>query len=213
MTKPYLLLHLLLMISIILSGCANKPINSSTENIQILTSAERAEKLSKKTSWKLRGKIAFIQKVTNENDRRESASITWKVNEEKQTQELNLTSYLGINVLHLKSNPSQHVIEVDGKTYQGKNLPPLIYSLTGLTLPAEALTYWLKGLPYNTTDKIEYHNKTQLPISLSSYYNNALWQINYSQYQTFDGIKLAKKFTMTKDGLLIKVAINQWSFK
>lgn len=195
-----------------LSGCASQPDITSTEIIQALSSKQRAELLLKNKKWQLRGKIAFIQKIKNEKDKRESASLTWQVNEERQTQTLNLTSYLGINVLHLESTPNQHVIEVDGKIYHGTNLPQLIYSLTGLTLPTKALTFWLKGLPYKATDKLKVDDKTQLPISLSSYHNKALWQINYTNYQVFDGIKIATKFTIEKDDLLIKIAINNWSF-
>lgn len=195
-----------------LSGCASKPSTYPIENIQTLTSEQRTKLLLKNRKWQLRGKIAFIQKIESEKDKRESASMTWKINEEKHTQELNLTSYLGINVLHIESSQNQHVIEVDGKKYHGTNLPQLIYSLTGRTLPTKALTFWLKGLPYKENDKLEINDRTQLPISISSYYNNALWQINYSNYQIFNSIKMATKFTIKKDDLVIKIAIKSWSF-
>ena len=210
-----LLLNFLLMTSIMLSGCATKPSSPLKGNIQTVTSEQRAEQLLKNKKWRLKGKIAFIQQIQNDNDitdKRESASIIWQVNEKKQTQELNLTSYLGMNVLHLRSNKNQHLIKVEGKEYRGTNLSQLIYSLTGLTLPTEALTFWLKGLPYKTDDKLQIDEKTQLPKRLSSYFHNALWQINYSNYQRFNGIEMATKFTLKKENLLIKVAVNNWSF-
>lgn len=194
-----------------LSGCATKPSTPLSDNIQAVTPEQRAKQLLKNKKWQLKGKIAFIQK-TNKKDKRESASLIWQVNEKEQTQELNLTSFLGINVLHLKSNKNQHLIKVDGKEYRGTNLSQLIYSLTGLTLPTEALTFWLKGLPYKTDDKLEIDEKTQLPKKLLSYYNNALWQINYSNYQAFNGVKMATKFTLNKDDLLIKVVVKSWAF-
>lgn len=198
-----------------LSGCATKPTLPLKGNIQTVTSEQRAEQLLKNKKWQLNGKIAFIQKIKTNNgikDKRESASITWQVNENQQIQELNLTSYLGINVLHLKSNQNQHLIKVDGKEYRGTNLSQLIYSLTGLTLPTEALTFWLKGLPYKADDKLEVDEKTQLPKSMSSYYHNAVWKINYKNYQRFNGFEMATKFTIIKDDLLIKVAVKNWSF-
>ena len=199
----------------LLSGCAIKPSAPLNDNIHIITSEQRTEQLLKNKKWQLKGKIAFIQLIKNDKsnkNKRESASITWQVNEKKQTQELNLTSYLGINVLHLKSNKNQHLIKVDGKEYRSANLSQLIYSLTGLTLPTEALAFWLKSLPYNTDDEIQIDEKTQLPKNLSSYYHNAFWKINYSNYQRFNGLEMATKFTFKKDDLLIKVAVKNWSF-
>lgn len=213
MTKPYLfLLSLFFIASTLLSGCASKLDSYSKENIQTLTPEQRSKQLLTQKKWQLRGKIAFIQKIKSEKDRRESTSMTWQVNEEQQTQELNLTSYLGVNVFHLQSSSNQHLIEVDGKQYHGTNLPQLIYSLTGFPLPTKALTFWLKGLPYKEHDKIEMDNKTQLPVSLSSYDNNVLWKIDYSNYQVFEGINMATKFSIKKDDLLIKIIVKHWSF-
>ena len=194
-----------------LSGCATQPNTASKDNILVVTSEQRAKKLLKNKKWQLKGKIAFIQQ-TRETDKRESASIMWQVNENKHTQELNLTSFLGINVLHLQSNKKQHLIKVDGKEYRGADLSNLIYSLTGLTLPTEALTFWLKGLPYSTDDELQFDEKTQLPKSMSSYYHNAIWQISYNDYRRFNGINMATKLTIEKEGLLIKVAVKNWSF-
>lgn len=200
------------MASILLSGCTSKPSPSPQDTIQAVTPEQRTVKLLNHKQWRLRGKIAFIEKTPNRKGKRESASINWQVNETKQTQELNLTSYLGISVLHLASKKNQHVIKVDGKEYQGSNLTQLIHSLTGLTLPTKALTYWLKGLPYHASDTLKINPKTQLPLSISSYYNHSLWTINFSKYQKFNGIKMATKFTIEKDNLLIKVAVKKWSF-
>jgi outer membrane lipoprotein LolB len=193
-----------------ISGCATKPNIPSDNSGQVLTLKQRTEQILKHDKWQLKGKIAFIQQVSGKS-KRESASLTWRVNEKKLTQELNLTSYLGINVLHLKSNQDQHLIKVDGKEYRGTDLSRLIYTLTGLILPTQALNFWLRGLPYNQNDQLEINKLTQLPQSISSYYQNSLWQINYNDYKTFDGIKMATKFTIKKNGLVIKVAAYKWS--
>jgi len=196
-----------------ISGCANNANLSPKDPIQTLTSEQRTAQLLKNKKWHLQGKIAFIEKIANKKDKRESASISWHVNEESQNQTLNLTSYLGINVLRIESNKKWHQIKVDGKEYRGTNLAHLIYSLTGRTLPTNALTYWLKGLPYETSDELLLNPSTQLPLSISSYYNNSLWQISYSNYRVFDGIEMATEFSIEKDGLLIKIAVKKWSFK
>ncbi|WP_246047262.1 lipoprotein insertase outer membrane protein LolB [Colwellia ponticola] len=203
---PYLLSVTLL--SLFLSGCStqpNKNENQSFSTLTGLTPAQRIAKLKQLQHWGITGKIAFIEKAS-----RNSATLHWQVDERATTQQLNLTTYLGINILQLKSTATDHSIQVDGKTYHGNNLQALIYSLTGFTLPTKALTFWLKGIPFQVTDKISNDKSTKLPRNLSSLYNGELWQINYADYQYINGYHLASKFSIKKDDLLIKISVNRW---
>jgi len=205
------LFFLLTLSSVILTGCATKPTDDSSTLIVQQSAIERATQLTQIDQWHLRGKIAFIEQIKDQKSKRESATIAWRVNEKNNTQELNLTSYLGINVLHLASEHNNHLIKVNGKEYRSNNLAQLVYSLTGLTLPTNALTFWLKGLPYQSTDQVTLSPKTQLPVSLTSLFDNIEWHIDYSKYQVFDGVQMATQFNIKKDGLLIKIAIKKWS--
>ena len=197
--------YLFSLVLLVLSGCSSTP----SEEIPVLTKQtpqQRTIHLAQLQQWKVTGKIAFIEKKS-----RNSATLSWKVDEKKDTQQLNLTSYLGINVLQLNSNNNSHEIKVDGKTYRGNNLAALVHSITGLTLPTHALTYWLKGIPYQENDRISYHETTKLPQTLSSTYNNERWQVKYANYQQINNYTLATKFTIKKNDLMIKIAINDWS--
>lgn len=201
--SPYLIAFALF--TLVLSGCSTLPNKEKHELIK-QTPAQRIIKLKQLKQWRIAGKIAFI-----ETNSRNSSTLNWQVDESKATQQLNLTTYLGINVLQLESNANNHTIQVDGKTHHSNNLEALIYSITGLTLPTQALTFWLKGIPYKPSDSIHYQAVTLLPKTLSSYYNNELWQISYANYQQVDGYNLATKFSIKKDDLLIKIVINDWS--
>lgn len=207
----YYLFFLLTLSSAILSGCAIKPSNDSSTLTVPQSAVQRATQLTKINQWNIRGKIAFIEQLKDKTSKRESASIAWQVNENNQSQELDLTSYLGINVLHLASKDNNHLIKVNGKEYRANDLTRLVYSLTGLTLPTKALTFWLKGLPYQPSDEVEFSPSTQLPVSLTSLFDNVQWRIDYRKYKVFDGVQMATQFTIKKDGLLIKIAIKKWS--
>jgi len=198
--------YLFTLCVLFLSGCGSLSSKKPQELIKQSTQ-QRVNQLAKLQQWQIKGKIAFIEK-----DSRNSATLSWEVNESRHIQQLYLTTYLGINVLQLDSNENEHKIQVDGKTYRGKNLEDLIQSITGLTLPTQALTYWLKGIPFLKNDNIIYQETTQLPKTLSSYYNNELWQVNYYNYKKIGGYNLATKFSIKKDDLLIKIVINDWSF-
>ena len=119
----------------LISGCTtiHKPDEAAVGLTQ--NAGERLNQLAQLKSWTIQGKIAFLQQ-----DKRERASLNWQYQEEPLNQRLNLTTYLGINVLHLESKNNWHIVEVDGQEYQSDDLEYLILSLTGLTLPAQALT-------------------------------------------------------------------------
>ncbi|MBL0711777.1 MAG: outer membrane lipoprotein LolB [Colwellia sp.] len=210
MLKSYLRVFVLTTLSLLsLMACVSNKI--IVEPLPIQSPEQRENQLRKINQWKILGKIAFIKKVSDKQDRRESASLAWQVNEETKNQTLDLTSFLGINVLHLSSKQGEHLLKVDGKEYHSTNLTQLIYSLTGLTLPTQALSFWLKGLPYQANDHVVFDAKTKLPISMSSNYHNTLWHISYDRYQIFDQLPMATKFTIKKNGLTIKIAIKKWS--
>jgi outer membrane lipoprotein LolB len=201
--SPYL--FVLALLTLAMSGCTTLPNKEPPQLIQ-QTPLQRIATLQQLNQWKITGKIAFIEKKD-----RNSFTLNWNVNEKQEQQQLNLTSFLGINVLRLESTANNHEIQVNGKSYYGKNLEVLIHSITGFTLPTQALSFWLKGIPFQKNDKITYQKATLLPQTLSSNYNNELWQVNYANYQQIDDYSLATKFSIRKDDLLIKIAVNEWA--
>ncbi len=203
MLKPFCRVFIITFIFIILAGCASKQISTIINDQTIY---QRTTQLNKITHWKVKGKIAFIQET-----KRESFSLTWQVNEKNNSQQLDLNSYLGINALHLESNKNQHTIEVDGNKYQSENLDDLIYSLTGMVLPTKALSFWLKGLPYQNSDNVIIDLNSKLPKRLLSHYKDRLWIIDYANYTLVHHLNLATKFTIKTDNLTLKIRIKKWS--
>lgn len=187
-------------ITLFLTACSsNIPLHQQTP---VISQEQRVEQLKNLENWTIKGKVAFIHQ-----NERESANIYWQ--KTKNAQKLNLTTYLGINVLKLASVDDSHVVEVDDKTYQTQNLSRLIYQLTNKQIPIEALEYWLKGLSYSESDVIEYQN--QLPKSLISQFDNKKWQINYAGFKPFQHYYLPTKFTIKQNDFTIKISISQWA--
>jgi len=205
MTIFYRLIFLSLLL-IIINGCSSK----APSKVTLITNQsieQRNSIVSNINDWQLNGKIAFIQ-----GKQREATSIRWQYKQSNNSQKLDLNAYLGLNVLHLESKNGIHTIEVDGQSYQSKNLDQLITSLTGFTLPTKALTFWLKGLAFNPQDKVDYHQDTQLPSALKSQYNNEHWHIQYDNYQQVGNVQLATKFTIKQNDLLIRISVKKWTF-
>ena len=203
-------LLLVLFLLSILSGCtSNTLLNTQTSPIAT-TTQERHQQLLQLHSWSVKGKIAFI-----EQKKRQSANLYWLFEQKKQTvkQQIDLTTFLGINILHVESFNNRHTIEVDGENYQGTDLTKLIYDLTGMLLPTEALTYWLKGIVYSENDHIIYQKNSPLPKTLLSDYYQKHWQISYQHFQIFQGYQLPTKLEIKQGNLIIKIRLNHWSIK
>lgn len=205
---------------LILSACSSHSpvinIAKNQPNIAVAqTIDQRNEQMEQLLHWSITGKIAFIEK---KNKKRQSATLKWtydasnkksKINRYFQ-QQIDLTTFLGINLLHVESNNNKHLIKVDGKKYQDNNLNAMIYHLTGLMLPTKALSFWLKGLAYTKTDQLSYQENTPLPSTLKSNYYQQQWLISYTKFKLFKGYQLPTKLTIKQGDLTIKIAINQW---
>ena len=189
----------------ILSACISIndiPVEDNQVNQDIET---RNKQVAALNEWTITGKIAFIN-----SQQRQSATLYWQKNETEKTESLNLSTLFGIKVLELEQRQDNFTLEVDGNVYDTQNLDALIYSLTGLNLPTRAMNHWLKGLAFLPTDKIVYHAKTQLPQSLTSRYNNKVWQVKYSKYHHIEQFQLAKQLTIIQGDLRIKIVIHSW---
>ena len=191
---------------IFINACSSNIKKSPSIPLKTHSIEYRIEQVKQLDIWQITGKVAFIEK-----DKRQSATLFWQNNQKVRSQKLTLSTYLGINVLSLTSKNGLHTVEVDGESYQSVDLEKLIYSLSGLTLPAEALQYWLKGISYLPSDVIEYDHHSNLPKQLTSQYNGLTWQIIYDDYQSIKSFQLAKKLTIQQDDLLIKIRLNQWT--
>lgn len=208
--KKNLCLCIIIILYSFLSGCSLLPSKSSTVDplnqtqVSLQTQLERNQQMRLLLEWEITGKIAFL----NEK-KRQSANLFWQ--HKNNEQRLNLTTYLGINVMELKSKNNVYTIEVSDKTYQSDNLDTLIYQLTGFKLPTKALSYWLKGLTYLDSDEITFDPITHLPQQLTSFFNLQAWQIYYQQYKLFNQHQLATKITIKQDDLTIKIAIKDWT--
>jgi len=188
-----------------LSGCSSLEHNQQAEIVTHEAQIERNKKLIALKNWKIKGKMAIITP-----DERQSATLNWHYQGDKNNQVLNLTTILGIQVFNLESVNGMHIVEVSGERYQSPDLNKILTSLTGFTLPTQAMTFWLKGLPYLNTDVISYNNITDLPETLTSYYDEKKWQVKYSRYRQILEYQLATIFTIKQDDLVIKINVHQW---
>ena len=150
-----------------------------------------------------------------ERDHKQSASFNWTVNSAKQSQQLDLTTFLGINILHVESNGNHHRIEAMNTEVEGDNLSEMIRSIVHINLPTQALSFWLKGQQYQLSDSINYHKDSHLPETLNSHFEGQDWQVQYLQHRiatlpSGEQVALASKLRIYQGDLIIKLNINSW---
>lgn len=115
---------------------------------------------------------------------------------------------LGITLFKLTSDADKHVIDVDGKSYQGKDLDSLLFDLTQLEFPVEPIAYWIKALPFSEDDQID--DKNGLPNILIGNYHSNQYKVTYSGYKAFQGVQMPTKISVKHPSSTIKLSINKW---
>lgn len=190
--------HLILLIILLfLSGCAQKisPPNELNTQWQSQLAAAR--------TFSVNGKIVFIS-----TEKRQSATLNWR-SDDAQTK-LNLSSFIGTNILSMAQDANGVSIEIDGETYQGDNAQQLIYRLTGFNLPFVNGDDWLKGLSHSNSAQYDTENRLLSTTLFDSY--QSPWQLAYDNYKQQDGYWLPYSIRLSNDNLTIKLRVNSWQF-
>jgi outer membrane lipoprotein LolB len=199
-----------------LTACSSTTQITKYNEKNVLPIQQRAALLSQVKLWKVSGKIAFIN-----GKQKSSASLVWQRDDENANQQLNLTTFLGINVLKLISENNTHYLTAENNTYTSKNLSQLLYKQTQIYFPVDALSYWLKGVVYRQNDHISVDPIKQVAKNLTSYANYKKWQIFYDNYQEVNinqhssksasHVLMPYKITIKSGNIIIKIKLSSWA--
>ncbi|WP_299492837.1 lipoprotein insertase outer membrane protein LolB [uncultured Shewanella sp.] len=181
------------MLSLVfLSGCSNLPNNLSPVSV---------DRASDATAWEMTGKIA----ITVPNDK-VSSNLYWL--HTANSDELTLTTMLGIQVLSLTQKQGKARLIVNGETYEDSNAQALLLRVTGWTLPIDSLPLWVTGQS-SSNDMIKLKDSQNRPIEIMTQ-THPIWTINYLRWQQQHGTELPKLLSLNNTNIKIKIQINQW---
>ncbi len=197
---------LVALISFYIIGCTTPPESETNVDWQ-----QHRATLNQIESYRVTGKLGY-------KDPEQSQSLNFIWTHSPTKSELRLTNFLGQTMLNLTTDDrSTQVNTFGGDTYTGSDPSELIYRLTGIIIPFEQMNSWIKGLP---TPEDRYALNEQSTLSnVTTQSTNNLWNLDYQSYTDVENpitgetqlLPMPKSLRLTKDKLLIKLAITKWT--
>lgn len=196
MIAPRLPLHLALLASLFLFGCAQQPL-SPVDNFERYRQA-----LSKVEDWRLQGKMNL--RVPGES---ETVRVNWSNSSEGYS--IRLSGSLGLGATWIHGDEYGVRMERGGQEPIVAASPEdLVYTQLGRDLPLSDLHYWVRGLP------APYPRPTSRRFAaegMLTHLSQAGWEIDYSNFQAVGPWNLPGKIVAQRDDLRLTMLISNWT--
>jgi len=143
------------------------------------------------TQWRYSAKVGV---VTNEGA--EQANMIWSFDDQGNNV-VRLFGPLGLGAVRIEFNDQTVVLsDRKGVLHQGDNAQQLLEEIVGLSIPIDALHYWLFSLPL-PQEKYDYLLDEQQQLGVLRQLG---WVIKYSSYRDYPQVNkyLARKIVATK---------------
>ena len=163
-------------------------------------------RVSQLNDWTLAGKLGF-----RAPDGGSSAAVNWQ---RQNNFQLQLSGPLGVGSATISGN--QQIAEMLYKDQLYRQAPEqLAAQLTGVPLPVNALSWWVRGLPSPT--ETEASSIATSPEGFASSFEQAGWQLTFSRYAETTAGSLPSKIAGTFQSddnrhYSFKLVISRWSF-
>jgi outer membrane lipoprotein LolB len=192
-----------ILLAVLLGGCQTvKP--GQTQMIENQSLQQRQAALSALQHWQVKGK--FIFKSPQEKF---SVSLNW--NQQAERSDIRLTTFMGISMVKMVNDKHLATLEADGQTYKSTDPQSLLLQTTGITLPVNNMTQWMKGATGDADNQEltldQYHRITR--INLLDDHKRA-WQIDYQNYLQVQSYQLPQRVKLSGNGITITIKISDW---
>ena len=187
----------LLLVSIALVGCATvAPVTTQGKPDTALQ-----QKLAALQHWNINGKLAVRSTAASE-----SARIQWQQNGVRF--DIHLSGPAGLKATRIHGTPNDVRFEQGEQTLHANSIEELSQQLIGWPLPADKLTWWLRGLPApdSTPQRTSY-----APEGWLAALSQDGWNIHFSEpQQPRSDITLPSRIEATRDDTRITLIIKTW---
>lgn len=184
--------------ALLLTACASRP--PVTDAIPEARWIEHRERVIALSEWKLMGRVA----IRNDEDGW-NAGFDWHQVEDRYR--IRLRGPFGQGAVELRGDSAGvWLTRGDSPAVFARDAEALLLRETGWRLPLSGLTAWLRGVPQEApVTTLAWDAEGRLSELAQSG-----WQIDYRRYQAVAGRQLPDRLAMVRDGLRVKVVIDQW---
>jgi outer membrane lipoprotein LolB len=196
----FLRLFSLLLLGSWLVGCATVAPPTATNG---KPDASLQQRLATLQHWNINGKLAVRSTATSE-----SARLQWQQNGEQF--DIHLSGPAGLKATRIHGTPHDVNFEQGEQTLHADSIAALSQQLVGWSLPADKLTWWLRGLPApdSTPQRASYAPEGWL-VALAQ----DGWDIRFSDpQQPRSDITLPGRIEATRGDTRITLIIKTWQF-
>lgn len=152
------------------------------------------------THWQANGRFAY--KSANDGG---SASVRWQQQDDKGY--LRFSGPMGLGSAELHWEPGFAQLTSSKGTLEAPSAEVLAYELTGLLLPADALLYWLRGLPWPHSPAHITKDNEGRPAQLTQ----MDWQLDFDRWQQVQGYWLPHRLKAKHNNDSFTLVIQQWN--
>lgn len=185
-----------LMLALLAAGCATLPTPPAP---QVDWPARQAELLAL-DGWRLTGRVAV-----NVDGEGGSASLDWR--QSGATSDLSLSGPLGAGSLRAVLDAAGLRLEDgSGSRLAGEEAEQALSGRFGVTLPLQALRYWLLGVPAPGMPSSTVPGPDGRPLQ----FEQAGWQVEPARFQLTEAGELPTRLSATQGPARLKLAVSRW---
>jgi outer membrane lipoprotein LolB len=160
----------------------------------------RKAALQARDRFDLKGRIAVAVA-----DQGFSAGLRWQ--QRGRRSELALEGPLGVGGVHiLAEGRSLKVRNARGEQLDSTAAQQAVENSLGFEPPIASLRYWVLGVPDPATPADEVLDDSKRLATLKQ----DGWQIDYTAYTSVAGQSLPSKATLTREGVRVRLVVNEW---
>ncbi|GGD63583.1 hypothetical protein GCM10011357_18600 [Lacimicrobium alkaliphilum] len=148
--------------------------------------------------WQIRGKLAF----RSEKDKF-SANLNWR--QQNKNFHLNLSTFLGTNILLLEKQQGKVELHYDDNLYHHINATELLYELLGWSIPVESISRWVKGQASHEANAEFSDNGL-----ISKLQTADGWVVSYSDYRLTEAVLLPHQINFQAGPNTIRIRVDAW---
>ena len=180
------MLRSLLLLILLLAGCATAPVA-----VQRPVQAD--------APFAFNGRLAYKQ-----GGQHESVGVRWV--HRAAEDEILLLAPLGQTVARIHRDASEATLDASGKHYAAQDMETLMQQALGWQLPLSGLRHWVTAMP---APDAESHIERDEHGHMSMLRQEG-WEISYSRYAALTSDALPLRLRLQREGIEVLLLIDEW---